>query len=219
MLICKLTISYDRGLARNDEKDLAQEAGGVLGRGATTADGKIIRGLGTHFRSKEDADLVGERDKEARRIYRAFRERFLTTPIDGLYAVPEPGVAASYLDELNVQLGLKVRVTEFALTTNGDLDAAEIAEWSRRVKNQLIGVQLGRKKDIDENGLSALATLANCPVISQETKTTILNLVEGVRTQKVTRVELKRNLEKLDVKLDAKQLSPRRAPKIAEEVA
>lgn len=224
MLIAKLTISYDRGLARNDENDLLengdviQSAVGVkvLGRGQKTASGKIIRGLGTHFASELDAQLVGERDKEARRIYKAFRERFLTLPIDGLYAVPAPGIAKAFVRELQPQLGIQVRVSEFQIATNGDLDAAEIKEWSDKIKRQLQTVSLGRKAEIDDNGLSALATLASCPLIAEATKKKVLELVEGARCQKIERVELKRALDVLDVKIDQTMIHPRRMPSLVE---
>lgn len=219
MLIAKLTISYDRGLARNDEKDLVKTADGVevsvIGRGAVTSDGKVIRGLGTHFKSEQDAQIVTERDKEARRIYKAFRERFLTTPIDGLYAVPGKGIAKQFLKSLDVQLGLQVRVTEFEITTSGDMDAAEIAEWSGRIKRQLASVSLGRTKEVDEDGLRALEYLTSCPLLNQDTKRQVKNLIEGVRAQKLSRLELRRGLEKLDVKVEAGAiLAPRRVPRL-----
>ena len=222
MLIAKLTISYDRGVALNKPADLIasdlkpsdQATGIVAERGSKTYDGKILRGLGSHFRSEADAQLVGERDKEARRIYRAFRERFLSTPIDGLYAVPGKGLAKKFLDGLDVRVDLRVRVSEFEITTNGDMDAAEISEWSKRIKNQLSSISLGRSKEIDENGLDALLTLSSCPLIGRETAKAVKELVEGVRIQKINRVELRRSLETMTVEIDTAQLKPRAMPKL-----
>lgn len=212
MLIAKLKISYDRGLARNSEQDLG---GVVFGRGGTTGDGKVIRGLGTHFHSKAAAEIVRERDHEAGRIRQAFRERFLVTPIDGLYIVDRPGRAGGFIGDLNPQLGIKVNVTEFELTTPKDLNEQDLVEWGDRIKRQLGSVTLGRKKEINEDGLRALECLSGCPVLSEKTGQLIKNLVGLVRSSKIDRIELKRRIETLDVEIEQAPLSPKRAPIMA----
>jgi hypothetical protein len=154
MIVAKLTISYDRGLAFNDARDIAADGSkkDIFTRGAKTPDGKIIRGLGTHYRSEADALLVQERDKEARRIYNEFRSRFISTTIDGLYVVPQRGVAKAYVQSLEVRPDMKVRVTEFELSTHEPLASAEVNEWAQRIKRQLGSISLGRSKEADAEG-------------------------------------------------------------------
>lgn len=218
MLIAKLTIGYDRGLALNDETDLKNEAlalpGSILTRGATTKDGKIIRGLGTHYRSDADMILVKQRDADANRIRAEFRKRFLATPIDGLYVVPKAGVARAFINGTAYRSDLTVRVTEFELASPQGLDSGELTEWANRIKKQLSSVSLGRTKEADEDGLRALETLASCPVLKSETGTRIKELVAQLRNEKITRVELKRNLQTLDVQIEQAPLAPRKTPSL-----
>lgn len=219
MLIAKLTIGYDRGLALNDENDLKAGEGAqqalIAHKGFRTADGKVIRGLGTHYRSDADMELVKERDADANRIRTEFRKRFLATPIDGLYVVPSRGIARGFITGLGHRDDINVRVTEFELASPDGLDGGELTEWANRIKNQLSSVSLGRSKEADEDGLRALETLAGCPVLKKETGTRIKELVAALRAEKITRVELKRNLQTLDVQIEqGPLLSPRRAPSL-----
>lgn len=219
MIVSKLAIKYDRGTSLNRANDIAESADGVqvgvLGRGALTKDGKVIRGLGSHFRSEAEAQLVQQRDKEAKRIYTAFRERFLATPIDGLYAVQQKGDAKKFVEGLN-PVGIEVRVSEFVLTTEGDLEAAEVREWCVKIKRQLQGLQFGRKKEINDQAINSLLYLAKCPLIAKDTKTAIQNLVEAVKLQKIERFDLRRSLEKIEVNVDMTQVNPTRSmPKLA----
>ncbi len=210
MRVAKLTISYERGLSRNTEKDLGED---VRHRGAETTDGKIIRGHGTHFKSAEDQRLVKERDKDAGRIRSSFRERFLATPIDGLYVVAESGDAERYVSSLGSRSDIHVRVVEFDLTAPGEINETEVVEWGKRIQRQLGSVSLGRKKQINESGLTALEALSKCPVLSKNTGGKIRNLVGLVRSDRIDRVELKRRIDTLDVEIDQGPLiAPRRAP-------
>ena len=218
MLICKLSISYERGLARNQKEDVTTEGqptGFILGNGAQTKDGKIIRGLGTHYKSKEDADLVALRDKHAREIYQAVRERFLSLPIDGCFAAPQKGVFKKFALSLLKRDDMRVRVSEFELTTNGDMDAAEIKDWADKIRRQLGSVQLGRSKEADAEGLKALDYLATCPLLSKKTGQTVRELVAMVRENKLDRVELKRKISILDVEIETKTLEPHRSLELA----
>lgn len=222
MLIAKLTISYDRGVALNKPEDLMDgEApkGLVAGRGYKTADGKIVRGIGSHFRSEAEAELVKQRDINARAIYNAFRSKFMAAPIEGLYFVEKPGEAKAFVAGLEVRDDMRVYVSEFELSAPQDLEQAEMASWGKRIKNQLSSISLGRNKEADEDGLNALLSLAGCPMLKKETGDRIRELVEGVRTAKITRVEIKRHIEKLNVQVDTTTLAPRRAPKIVKEAA
>lgn len=224
MLIAKLTISYERGLHRNDARDIvatdgAEKApkGFVLGRNQTTQDGKIIRGLGTHYESAEVAELVKQRDAHAKTIYTAFRERFLATPLEGVYVVATRGEAREFVENLpERRADVQVYVTEFELTAPGELNESEVRAWGEKVRRQLGSISLGRSKEADEDGLKALEHLASCPILSKQTGTKIKELVAGVRLKKLDRVELKRSIEKLDVKIEQAPLAvePRRSPKI-----
>ncbi len=225
MLIAKLTISYDRGVSLNKPDDLVAENDGtkasaalVAGRGHKTADGKVLRGLGSHFRSEAEAELVKQRDFAAREIYNAFRKTFLASPVEGLYFVPNKGEAKAFIAKLDVRSDMRVRVSEFELTAPSDLEQAEMAEWGKRIKNQLSSISLGRSKEADAAGLDALVSLASCPMLQKATGDRIRELVSMVRDGRLERVEIKRHLEKLNVSVNTDTLAPRRAPKIEAEV-
>ncbi len=223
MLIAKLTISYDRGVVRNDVSDVKEALN--LTNAELPLDGapaakvepekKLLRGLGTSFKSAEDMDLVKQRDFAARNIYTAFRQRFIAAPIDGLYFVENHGEAKAFISGLEVRHDMQVRVSEFELNAPNDLEQAEINAWAKRIKNQLSSISLGRSKDADEDGLGALLALAKCPVLKKETATKIKNMVGDLRSSKITRVELKRKIETLDVQLETATLAPRRAPTLS----
>lgn len=221
MLIAKLSIKYDRGLAHNDATDLTVDGvkRDVRHPGDVTPDGKTIRGLGTHWRSPEDKARVEVLDKESRAIYLKFRSRFLSTPLDGVYVVPKSGSAKAFVQSLTIPADMTVRVTEFELAAPSGLDGAELGEWAERIKRQLGSIQLGRSREADEDGLNALELLASCPVLKRSTEDRIKELVSQVRDQKITRVELKRHIETLNVEIEQAPLPPRRAPKIEAEVA
>lgn len=225
MHIAKLTISYDRGVSLNKQEDLVEGIATpenvriVAGRGHKTADGKVLRGLGSHFRSEAEAELVKQRDFAAREIYRSFRSAFLAAPIEGLYFVPERGQAKAFISKLEVRDDMRVSVSEFELTAPSDLEQAEMQAWGTRIKNQLSSISLGRKSEADEEGLNALVALSKCPMLQKSTGDSIRTLVEAVRCQKIKTVDVKRSLDKLVINVNAETLSPRRTPKIAEEVA
>ena len=197
MIVGKLTISYDRGVSVNKKSDV----GAALNRGDVTANGGIVRGLGSHFRSPADQVAAQARDKEAHRIYQAFRAQFLTTTIDGLYIVPAYGVAKSFVEGL-APVGIDVRVSEFELTSSAGLDVAELSAWGVKIRRQLTAVSLGRKKQTDEEGVRAIKALADCPILSSKTRDTIKNLVSLLETAKINRADFKNKLETLEVEVE-----------------
>lgn len=226
MLIAKLAISYDRGVSLNKPQDLLlpDDTPGpknptVAARGHKTSDGKVLRGLGSHFRSEAEAELVKQRDFAAREIYSAFRKTFLAAPIEGLYFVPKKGDAKSFIRGLDVRSDMRVTVSEFELTAPSDLEQQEMADWGRRIKNQLSSISLGRSKEADAAGLEALVSLAGCPMLQKATGDRIRELVSMVKDGRLERVEMKRSLDKLNVSVNTDTLSPRRAPRIEQEVA
>lgn len=198
MIVAKLTISYDRGTVLNHATDL----GAALKKGDVAADGGIVRGLGSRFRS-QDAMLAAQvRDKEAHRIYSAFRARFMTTTIDGLYIVPAYGAARAFVEGLNPN-GIMVGVSEFELTSDTGLDAAELAAWGGRVKRQLSAVGLGRKKNqIDEAGIKAIKALAECPLLKPTTQDAVKNLVSLLETSQINRADFRKRLDNLNIEIE-----------------
>jgi hypothetical protein len=196
MIVAKLTISYDRGTVLNKKADL----GAGLQRGDVTANGGIVRGLGSHFRSQADMEATQARDKEAKRIYRAFRERFLTTSIDGLYIVPAYGEAEKFIAGLNPD-GVVVRVSEWELTKTTGIDVVELSAWAGKIKNQLTEIGLGRGKKADQEGIEAVKALADCPVLSQETRDAVKNLVALVESAQIDRSVFKSRLENLNIEI------------------
>lgn len=208
MIIAKLSISYDRGLKRNNQDDL-----GIEKLEKHPESGKVICGLGMHYVNADIRTVVKQRDKIASEVRESFNSTFLRSPLDGVYMMPERGAAQTHLDSILIRPDMEVRVTEFELTSDSGLDSREMEEWSKRVKKQLSAISLGRKKDADEQGLRALTTLADCPLVAKRTATKIKELVELLKTDKITRVELKRGIETMDVEIEAgDMLSPRRAP-------
>lgn len=198
MIVAKLTISYDRGTSLNRKSDL----GTTIKRGDATTNGGIVRGLGSHFRSQADMIAAQTRDKEARRVYQAFREQFMTTGIDGLYVIPEYGAARKFVAGLN-PFDITVRVAEFDLTTGeAGMDSAELAAWGARIKNQLTAVGLGRKKDIDVAGLNAIDALADCPLLTGKTRDAVKNLVSLLRDNKIDRAGFRKSLAALQVEIN-----------------
>lgn len=221
MLIAKLSISYDRGTALNRKEDLTDSvpAGDIFGRGTKTADGKVIRGIGSHFRSEADKNLAKERDQDAARIRNAFRSRFLITPLDGVYIMPSAGAGKMFVKSFEHRPDVRVSVTEFMLESAGGLDAVELSEWANRIKRQFAEISLGRSEKADEDGLKALESLSKCPALKPSTGTRIREMVASVRDAKMTRIEIRRNIETMPFEIEPAPLAPRRMPKLREEAA
>lgn len=212
MIIARLSVRYSRGVECNSPEDI-----GLKDAPATVESGGLIRGLGTHFKDEAERLLVQERDREWYRIRRAFRSRFMTTPIDGVYIVPRRGMAGEFVKSLDIRDDVAASVQEFYFAAAGEMSNEAIAEWAQRVKSQLAQVALGRGKEADEEGLSALETLTSCPAMGEETRRRVRELVSLVRAQKIDRLELKRSIADLDVKLEPGALAPRRVGPVKEE--
>ncbi len=227
MNIARLSIGYDRGVTRNDEETVKQhlglfdetqaKAGAVKKAKDQThdADGVIVRGLGTHFRSAADSELVKLRDADAKRLYTSWRETFLATPLEGVYIIPKPGAAREWVRQQQHRDDMTVRVSEFELVAPEGLEGAELGAWAARIKNQLTAVSLGRAKDADAKGLAALESLASCPVLSEATSNRIKSLVAQVREGKIDRVELKRQITTTNVEIEQAPLTVRRTLEVA----
>lgn len=210
MLIAKLRISLkDCNIKYNSSAELET----TKARGTVLVDGKIVRGLGTHFESIEAKERFDRLTKEANIIRNKFNERFLRTPIESTFVIGARGEAKAFVSSLEANPDIEVSVFEFELgSANGELDEKEMKEWSQRVKAQLTRVPLGRGEEADQDGLAALETLAGCPVLSPETAARIRLMVSEVRVGKMTRTDLKRGISLLDVAMDQTSLAPRRTP-------
>lgn len=208
MIVGRLHVSFDRGVRRNSAPDLGLEEAPT-----TTEDGGLVRGLGSHFRSEEARDNAKRLGKEEARIREAFRRTFVASPIPGIYVLPERGAGRQALVELNVDPAVAAGVTEYELALTEAMPPVEIMEWADRVQRQLADVPLGKSKAAGSEGLVTLATLAKCPVLDDETREEILSLIADAKLEAITRVELKREIEFLDVKLAA-PIAPRRVPAI-----
>jgi len=208
MIIAKLTITFDRGVASNKAQDIGLET-----QPTSTQDGGVVRGLGTHFRDEAARLAATERSTEEQRIRTAFKREFLASPIPGTYVLPSTGTGADLLTRLGVRPDIDARVCEYELAaTNEALPPGELREWSERVKAQVDTVPLGRGKTAGEEGLGILERLASCPLLADETRNALQGIIAEARLERIDRIEVKRRIEVLDVQVDLAALAPRRAP-------
>lgn len=205
MLIAKLRISLrDAHIAFNSPKELGIDAR----RGSVLGDGKVVRGLGTHFASVADKERYDRLTKESNKIRDQFNRQFMRTPIDGTFIIATKGQGKLFIESIEKSNELDVSVVEFELSNGGDsLDEEEMDSWSQRVKNQLTRIPLGRGEDVDKAGLAALETLAQCPVLSADTATEIKSMIFKVREGTMRRDEFKKSLEGLHVGMDQAALA------------
>lgn len=220
MRVARLTISFDHGLCRNKAEDVIEadndgeaqfKASQVHDKGSKTRDGKIIRGLGTHFKSEEDFLLSQERGREAAKIRKAFKNKFVVSPLEGVYFMPKAGEGHRFIETMIIRDDIEVRVTEYNLTSAAEMEAAELRDWSERIRRQFSAISLGRKKaEVSEEGLSQILSLTDCPVLSPKTADTIRDLVQMIRAEKIDKVQLKRRFKEMDFEISGEALSPRK---------
>ena len=211
MLVGRLFIGFDRGIAKNRAKDLGLEE-----EPTTTEDGKVIRGCGTHYESDDAYAMAKIRSREEQRIRAAFREKFMRAPMPGYFVLPEPGAGQKALDALDPppREDVSVRVTEYDMTPRSVLPPEEIQEWIETVTKQLSKVKLGRGKETDAAGLVVLERLCECPILAEKTATRIRELIAAARLAKLDRMELKRSLAKVQVEVEVAPVKPGRAIKV-----
>jgi len=205
--IAQLSISYDRGTTRNQAADL-----GLDYRPSETTDGQSIRGLGSHWRSAEAKELVQERVNEEGRIRDAFKRAFLSAPIRGFFLIARPGDGERFLSGLDPQprADVQVSISEYVLGVVTQAPA-EIAEWSERVSKQLQKVPLGRGQSANGKALEIIEALANCPVISEQTRGDLAALIKDAKLGSVSRVDFRRKLAAVKVGVTtAEAAAPRR---------
>ena len=209
MLIAKLRICLkDCNIKYNSKSELET----TKDRGTVLADGKVVRGLGTHFESMEAKERFDRLTSESNAIRDKFNQRFIRSPLEGVFVINKAGEAKEFAAQFASNPDIEVSVSELVLgAAVEDLDEKEMKEWSERVKGQLKRIPLGRGEEADEDGLKALETLASCPVLSKETKDRIQLMVSEVRVGKMNRTDLKRGISILNVEMDQTSLAPRRA--------
>jgi len=214
MLIAKLRISLtDVAIRYNKKEELGIEAG----RGTVLQDGKIVRGLGTHFENQAAKERFDMLTSESNKIREKFSRRFLRSPLEGVFVINHRGEAREFVKGIPHDSGLDVSVTEFELGGLGNgLDEEEMRDWAEKVKTQLGRIPLGRAKNASVDGISALEELAKCPVLSAQTKEAVATLVTQAKANQIDRPELMRSLEILDVQMDQGILSPERHVEIAQ---
>jgi len=204
MLIAKLRISLRDASIQYNRPD---ELGTATNRGTVLADGKVVRGLGTHFANQAAKERFDRLTKESNDLREQFNRRFLKSPIDGVFIINAKGEARTFVATLTMSEGIDAYVTEFELGGVGaGLDAEEMGQWAAKVKTQLERIPLGRGKDIDGDGIKALKTLAKCPVLAAATATAINTLIAQVECNKMDKVEFKRSIELLSVEMDQSEL-------------
>jgi len=211
MLIAKLRVSLkDCGIQYNNSAELET----TKVRGSELVDGKIIRGLGTHFASKEAKERFDKLTAKGNKIREQFNQRFLRTPIESTFVVSKAGEAKEFAKQFDGERpDIDVSVFEFELGATAELDEKEMKEWGERVKSQLKRVPLGRGEEVDEDGLTALLTLASCPVLAQETRDRITTMVAEVRVGKMNRADFKRGISIMPVVMEQSTLMvPRSRP-------
>ena len=221
MIVGRLCISYDRGLKRNKAEDV-----GLTVAPEKTTDGGVVRGLGTHFKSEEDMERVKECEKVEYQIRKSVKERFLTSPLPGLFVLPSRNAGATLLNQLSWELQEEIRRLQiecrfvvYTLSTTDDVPSAEIREWEDRIKKQLKVAPLGRAKEAKAEGLQILRRLANCPILSTETRENLISMIEDARLGVTDRIEFKRQIEEVEITVDVGSVvEPRRPAPVTPEV-
>lgn len=183
-------------------------------RGSVLTDGAIVRGDGTSFVNKEAMERYKYLESQRSRIYEAFNRRFVRSIDEGCFLIEREGEAKEFLATLEHDTEVEVRVSEFELNGLGNgLDESAIMTWGERVAEQIKRVPLGRgKKDkIDADGVATLKRMAECPYLTADTKAKLSVIIAQAEAATVDRLEIKRNIELLDVKVDASGfVAPRR---------
>jgi len=205
MLIAKLRVSLNNaGIGYNSGAEL----GTAAVAGAILKDGCVVRGLGTHFADQAAKERFDKLTRESNEIRSKFSRQFMRTPIDGTFVIPLKGQGKFFVDQLTPNPDIEVSVIEFELSSAGDgLDMEEMQEWGERVRNQLLRIPLGRGKDVDDEGLASIESLASCPVLAKETADTIKELVKFVRDGSLSRQDFKDSLEKIRMEMDPAALA------------
>jgi hypothetical protein len=189
-------MTWEHGVQSNKPDDI-----GLPVEPVETPEGGKVRGLGTHYTSKEAEALDKELSILRGTIDRAFGREYLRSPIPGLYVVPDKDAARNFLLRLNPDPRLNARAVVYVLQS-AEKNTEEVEEWVKLIRNQIKAAPLGRSKEAGKEGLDIIEKLIQCPVLSGETRTRISNLVEQAKLGTVERTEFKRQIAELDITLD-----------------
>jgi hypothetical protein len=163
-------------------------------------DGKVVRGMGTHFMSKEDKDTFDRRTSRGNAIRDEFNKRFPRFHFEGMYVVA-PGAGRAFAAEFAGDAPeVVVSCDEYEIS--GAPGEKGLLVWAERLKEQYTRTPLGRAVNASDDGLDILEGLANCPVITEATRTTITNLILQARSGSMKREDFLRNLDLLQVEVD-----------------
>jgi len=207
MRIAKLTVSIgSSGIAYNSSQELKTDKA----RGSVLEDGKVVRGLGTHFASKEAQERYDKLIARSNEIRGEFARKFGRFILPSTFVVNKAGDAAKFAEQYsNERPDIIVDVSE--LNTDGELGERELQEWASSLKDQLKRTPLGRGKDVADEGIQTLKALLECPVIAESTRTSLQNFILQAEAGKMTRVDLKRNISLLKVEVDQTPLMAQRS--------
>lgn len=217
MLLVRLNLSFDRGVKRNDAKDI-----GLDTEPTQTTDGGLVRGIGTHYISEAAREEAVALEAEDRRIRKEFAQAYLSAPIPGLYVVPDVESGPRLLASLNVDPRMTARCAVYNLEQGAQLPPAELQEWTARLKRQMEKAPLGRAVNANAEGLAVLERLAACPVLSKATQAALTDLIQLAKLDKLERVEFRRRLSTLAIDVEmGPVVAPRRVavPKAQEPAA
>lgn len=232
MIIAQLKISFPRGRVSNLPQDLGLSSTPVILSGESLGEDSegedstgeslgedLLCGLGTHFPSKEAKDEAARRTAKEQAIRNTFRRTFVAASLDGCFILSRNGEGRELLDTLEVLPGMDCRVIEFDASPTEALPQAELADWADKIKEQFTNARLGRGRGNDwaetdkgKEGISVLARLASCPVLTQETRDNLAGLIDEARLMKVDRLNFKRRLTDMNFQVTAEPVAPRRAP-------
>jgi hypothetical protein len=207
MRIAKLRISIpNAGIQYNSAEELET----TKKRGDVLTDGKVVRGLGTHFASLESKERWERLTARSNVIRTMFNKNFVRGMFDGSYYINEPGGGKRFAEQFQSDRpDIEVDVFEYDLTGEGS--EKELNDWAQRIKTQILKYPLGRGSKLDAEGLAALRSIATCPALAKETQEAILSLVGNAETGIISRGDLKEGLGKLKVQLDSAVLVVPRA--------
>ena len=105
MLIAKRRIGLvDATIQYNKPEELGTDKR----RGTVLEDGKVLRGLGTHFANREAQIRYDKLTSESNAIREKFNRRFMRSPIDGVYVIATKGEAKEFVGGLTYDPGLDV---------------------------------------------------------------------------------------------------------------
>lgn len=199
MIVGRISMSFDRGVARNQATDV-----GLPGTPVYTPEGGEIRGLGTHFISPEAKVFAEKCTAEEARIRRSLDRKLMRSPIPGLYVLNDVNQGKRILEELSPIPEVQARCVTYNLTSGESMPDAELTDWIERIKAQMkmIPTGKGRGKSVSSEGLEVASELAKCPILSEETKNNLLSIVAKARLDSIDKLEFKRQIAELEITID-----------------